>query len=95
MEDVVEARTSWQLQAVCECADTLQHTKGTGVARSQFALGARVQRLRGPVEEAQPHPIAHRELRLAMMSIVVLPSQLLCLEKTLARLSQNVVAGAE
>jgi hypothetical protein len=47
------------------------------------------------VKEAQPHPIAHRELRLAMMSIIVLPGQLLCLEKTLARLSQDLVAGAE
>jgi hypothetical protein len=95
MKDVVEARTSWQLKAVCECANTLQHTKGTGVAGSQFALGAQVQGLRGPVKEAQPHPIAHRELRLAMMSIIVLPGQLLCLEKTLARLSQDLVAGAE
>jgi hypothetical protein len=95
MEDVVEARISWQFKAVCEGANTLQHTKGTGVAGSQFALGARVQGLRGPVKEAQPHPIAHGELRLAMMSIIVLPGQLLCLEKTLARLSQDLVAGAE
>jgi hypothetical protein len=94
MEDVVKARTSWQLKVVCECANTLQHTKGTSVAGSQFALGARVQGLRGPVKVAQPHPIAHREL-LMMMSIIVLPGQLLCLEKTLARLSQDLVAGAE
>jgi hypothetical protein len=95
MEDVVEARTSWQLKAVCECANTLQHTKGTDVAGSQFALGARVQGVRGPVKEAQPHPITHRELRLAMMSIIVLPGQLLCLEKTLARISQDLIADAE
>jgi hypothetical protein len=87
MEDVVEARTSWQLKAVCECANTLQHTKGIDVAGSQFALGARVQGLRGPVKEPQPHPIAHRKLCLGMMSIIVLPGKLLCLEKTLARLS--------
>jgi hypothetical protein len=43
----------------------------------------------------QPHPIAHHELRLAMMSIIVLPGQLLCLEKTRVRLSQDLVAGAE
>jgi hypothetical protein len=43
----------------------------------------------------QPHPIAHRELRLAMMSIIVLPGQLLCLEKMLACLSQDLIAGAE
>jgi hypothetical protein len=52
MEDIVEARISWQLKAVYEYANTLQHTKGTSVAGSQFALGARVQGLRGPVKEA-------------------------------------------
>jgi hypothetical protein len=47
------------------------------------------------VKEAQPHPIAHRELRLARMIIIVLPGQLMCLGKTLGRLSQDLVAGAE
>jgi hypothetical protein len=95
MEDIVDARTSWQLKAVCECANTLQHMKGTGVAGSQFAFGARVQGLHGHVKEAQPHPIAHRNIRLAMMSIIVLSGQLLCLEKMMARLSQDLIVGAE
>jgi hypothetical protein len=95
MEDIVEARPNWHLKAVCERANMLQHMKGTGIARSQFALGARVQGLRGPMKEAQPHPIAHHELCLAMMSIIVLPGQLLCLEKTLACLSQDLIVGAE
>jgi hypothetical protein len=94
MEDVVNACTRRQLQTVGERTDALQHTKRPGVARAQLALGARVQGLRRPVKEAQPHPVALRELRLAMMSVVVL-GQLLCLEKTLARLGQDVVAGAE
>jgi hypothetical protein len=67
-----------------DCSAREKKGNPSGIAGTKQAL-----------KEAQPHPIAHRELRLAMMSIIVLPGQLLCLEKTLARLSQDLIVGAE
>jgi hypothetical protein len=86
MKDVMNASARWQLKTVCERADALQHQKGAHVARTQLALGARVQGLRSPVQEAQPHPIAHRKLRLTVMGVELFLGHLLGLEKTLTHL---------
>jgi hypothetical protein len=86
MKDVMNASARWQLKTVCERANALQHQKGARVARTQLALGARVQGLRSPVQEAQPHLIAQHKLCLAVMGVVVFLGHLMGLEKMMTHL---------
>jgi len=77
VEDVVDAGVLRQLEAVRDTANAFQHLERTSIARTQLALSPRVEGLCGAVEEAQPHPIAHLELHIAVAGVVVLLGQLL------------------
>jgi hypothetical protein len=75
--------------------DAFEHPKRPCKARPQLAPSLGVQRLHRPVEEAQPDPVADGELQVAMVSIVVLLGELLCLEETLTQLGQHLVTAAQ
>lgn len=46
------------------------------------------------MEETEPHPIDHRELKLTLMSVVIAFSVLLCLEMTVTNLRDEGVTIA-
>jgi hypothetical protein len=77
MEHVVQASTLRQLQTIGHLPDALQDLERPCIARPKLALGARLEGLGGAVEEAQPHPITHRELHVPMTYVVVLLGELL------------------
>jgi hypothetical protein len=77
MEHVVEARPLRQLQTIGHLSDALQDSERPCIARAKLALGARLEGLGGAVEEAQPHPITHRELHVTMTCVVILLGELL------------------
>jgi hypothetical protein len=62
---------------------------------AELALGARVQRARRAVEEAQPHLVAHCKLQVAMVGVVVASGDLLHLEKAFPDLRQELVMLTE
>ena len=84
MEDVMQAHPLRQLESVGHRPNTLQHLKRTGESRSELALGARLQGLRQPMQQTQPHPVSHRELQFTVRGIVVLLGELLRLKEPLA-----------
>jgi hypothetical protein len=52
MEDVVDAGAFWELEAVSNAPNALQHLERASVARPQLALGSGVKGLRYPVKQA-------------------------------------------
>jgi hypothetical protein len=93
MEDVVDAGAVRQLKTVCNGTDALKHPERPCIAGPQLAPRQGVQRLRRPVEEAQPDPVADGELQVTMVRVVVLLGELLRLEETLTHLGQHLVAA--
>ena len=49
MEDIVEARPLWKLQAIGHLPDALDHLERTCVSRAELALGTALQRVGRPV----------------------------------------------
>ena len=95
MEDFMQSSAGRKLQPVGNPANALQHLEWLGVARAKLPFGPGLQRLCGPMKQAQPNPIAHSKLQVAVAGVVVLLRQLLRLKEALSDLSQHLIAAAE
>ena len=95
MEDIVEVRNLWKLQTIGHLANALDHLERASVAGAELTLGTALQREGRPVQQAKLDPVTHRELQLAVMSVVVVLGVLTSLEKMLAEVGEEGVAVAE
>jgi hypothetical protein len=93
--DIMQVSTFQKVQPVGNPTNALQHLERAGVARTKLPFGPRLQRLRGPMEQAQPDPITHIKLQVAVSGVVVLLGQLLRLKETLPDLSEHLIPAAE
>ena len=62
VEDIVNAGTFRKTQAVGDRPDALDHLERPGEARAKLAAWTRQERLRRPMQDAQPHPVIDGEL---------------------------------
>jgi hypothetical protein len=67
----------------------------TRIAWPKLSLSAGVKGSCRLVEQAQPHPLAHLELLIAMAGIVVLLGDLLSLQQSLADLLKDLVPARQ
>ena len=81
VEDVVDARLIWQLEAVCDVADALQHLEGPGVFWHQFAAPSWHQALGVSMQHSEQHPVPDGELKFTVVGVVEPASVFLSLEK--------------
>jgi len=95
MEDIVEAGPLRMLQTIGHLANALDHLERASVAGAELTLWTALQREGRPVQQAKPDPVTHRELQLAVMSVVVVLGVLTSLEETLADVGEEGVAVAE
>ena len=95
IEDVMQSSVDQKLQPVGNPANALQHLERPGVARAKLPFCPGLQRLRGPMKQVQPNPIAHCELQVMVAGVVVLLRQLLCLKEAPPDLSQYLISAAE
>jgi hypothetical protein len=71
MEDVVDVRTLWQLEAVSDVADAFLDLERTCILGAQLAAHSRDRGLSRTMQKAEPNPDANVELQVMVMSIVV------------------------
>ena len=95
MEDVMQSSAGWKLQPVGNPSNALQHLEWPSVARAKLPFGLGLQRLRGPMKQAQPNPIAHSKLQVTVAGVVVLLRQLLRLKEALPDLNEHLIPAAE
>ena len=95
MEDVMQSSAGRKLQPVGNPANALQHLERPRVARAKLPFCPGLQRLRGLMMHAQPNPIAHSKLQVAVSDVVVLLRQLLRLKEALPDLSQYHISAVE
>src|SRR3954471_13031506 len=95
MEHVVDPGTGWQLESICQLPNTLQDDEGASISRSELALRPRVQGLSRAMQEAQPHPVTHRVLDIAMVAVIVVLGHLLGLNKTLSYLGKHLISATK
>jgi hypothetical protein len=67
----MDASALGQLKAVGHRPNFFLNTERPGVARSQLAFGADVERLSSAVQQPQPYLVADLELHLTMSGVVV------------------------
>lgn len=79
VEDVVDAGTLRKVEPVRDVADAFCDLERASIPRAKLAPWSWQQGLRRLVENAQEHPITHRELQLAVVAVIVTSRVLLSL----------------
>ena len=79
VEHVMDASPSRELELVCDVANAFQDLVWPCVPWTQLSAVAWQECLCWPVEHAKPYPVAHLELQVSVVSIIVVASVLLSL----------------
>jgi len=79
VEHVMDASPSRELELVRYCANAFQDLVWPGVSWTQLPAAAWQECLCWPVKNAKPYPVAHLELQVSVVSIIVVASVLLSL----------------
>jgi hypothetical protein len=77
VKDIMNPCAVRKLETVGDLAHAFQHLERPNVVGTKLMPGLQILRLRGPVEEAQPDPVANVELQVVVVGVVVLLGELL------------------
>lgn len=82
------------MKAIGHLSDASQQLEGTDIVWFELILGLGLQQVLWSMEDTEPHPIVHHNLKLMMATVIVAHSIHLSLEKMFTNLHEEGIMVA-